>query len=145
LSRRTNGGYRTRPAGGAILAQRGSIDYRAHQSAVITVPCPDESGGCGALPHERCADDRYASGRVRAYYQGYGGQLFHDARVRAWEAARAAERDARIRRACCDGYRRALAAAADERRRGHWAAPGDPVITAALALFDQGEPHHAAA
>lgn len=135
---RARPGSRTSPTGGGILAQRGSPDYRAHQSPVITVPCPDEPEGCGALAHERCAAERYASGRASAYYTGPGGRLFHPARIRA-------ARDEAIREACRDGYRKALDAAAAERRREQWASDSDPEIAAALALFDTGEPGRAAA
>jgi hypothetical protein len=117
------------PAGGAILADRGSVDQRAHASAVIKVPCPAEPDGCGALQHERCAAGRYPSGRASAYYRGPDGTMFHPARVRA-------AREARIRRSCLAGYAAAKALAEAENRREHWAAAGDPVIAEALALFD---------
>jgi hypothetical protein len=69
---------RTERAIAAVVADAGSHDQRMHASPVIKRPCTE----CDALPNERCADDRYPSGRPRVYAPD-----FHPARVAAAERA----------------------------------------------------------
>ncbi len=69
---------RTERAVRAVAADAGSHDQKMHAQPAIKTPCPT----CDALPNERCADDRYPSGRPRAYAPD-----FHHARVLAAERA----------------------------------------------------------
>jgi hypothetical protein len=68
---------RTERAIRAVTADAGSHDQRQHASPVIKTACPL----CDALPNERCADDRYPSGRPRAF-----AREFHAERVAAAQA-----------------------------------------------------------
>jgi hypothetical protein len=49
-----------------VVSQLGSHDTRMHADPDIKRTCPD----CGALPNERCASERYPSGRVMQYSPG---------------------------------------------------------------------------
>jgi len=59
-----------------VVASEGSHDSRVHLDPAIKQPCGSTPGvitadGCGALPNERCASERYASGRPRSYFPGF--------------------------------------------------------------------------
>lgn len=52
---------------GIVLSDQGSHDSQLHVEPAIKRPCED----CGALRNERCASERYPSGRVRVYFPGF--------------------------------------------------------------------------
>ena len=49
-----------------VKADQGSADSDQHTKGEIKVPCLE----CGALINERCAAERYPSGKIRVYYPG---------------------------------------------------------------------------
>jgi hypothetical protein len=63
------------------LRDTGSCDSQMHSQQAIKYPC-DGPEGCGALVNERCASERYPSGRARVYSPG-----FCDTRLRKAAAA----------------------------------------------------------
>jgi hypothetical protein len=58
------------------VAQQGSHDSQIHLDPAIKRPCGSTPGvvtadGCGALANERCASERYPSGRPRYFFSGF--------------------------------------------------------------------------